>query len=56
MQVMDDGCGLHTGNPSAGFGLRGLRERAGQLDGAITLADRPGGGTILAIQLPIQEH
>jgi len=52
MQVMDDGCGLLAGNPSTGFGLRGLRERAAQLDGAITLSDRPGGGTILAIQLP----
>jgi signal transduction histidine kinase len=55
MQVMDDGCGLPTGNRGAGFGLAGLRERAGQLDGAITLSDRPGGGTILAIQLPVQE-
>jgi len=61
MQVMDDGRGLPTGNglpagkPGAGFGLRGLRERAAQLDGAITLDNRPGGGTILAIQLPIQE-
>ncbi|MCX6029101.1 MAG: sensor histidine kinase [Chloroflexi bacterium] len=53
LQVMDDGCGLLTGTPSTGFGLAGLRERAAQLDGAITLADRPGGGTILAIQLPI---
>ena len=53
MQVMDDGCGLPAGKLGAGFGLRGLRERAAQLDGAITLSDRPGGGTILAIQLPV---
>ena len=58
LQVIDDGCGLPAGAglpDGAGFGLRGLRERAAQLDGAITLADRPGGGTILAIQLPVQE-
>lgn len=55
LQVIDDGCGLADGNPGAGFGLRGLQERAAQLKGAITLSDRPGGGTILAIQLPIQE-
>jgi signal transduction histidine kinase len=58
LQVLDDGCGLPAGAglpDGAGFGLRGLRERAAQLDGAITLADRPGGGTILAIQLPVQE-
>ncbi len=54
LQVMDDGCGLPAGNPGSGsgFGLRGLRERAAQLDGTITLSERPGGGTILAIELP----
>ena len=52
LQVMDDGCGLIASNPGAGFGLRGLQERAAQLDGTISLSDRPGGGTILAIQLP----
>jgi signal transduction histidine kinase len=58
LQVMDDGCGLLAGAPDvggSGFGLRGLRERAAQLDGAITLSDRPGGGTILAIRLPLQK-
>ena len=56
LQVMDDGRGLAAGNSSPGFGLAGLQERAAQLDGTITLADRPGGGTILAMQLPIQEN
>ena len=61
LQVMDDGCGLPAGvnladgQVGAGFGLRGLQERAAQLDGAITLTDRAGGGAILTIQLPIQE-
>ncbi len=53
MQVMDDGSGLPASEVGAGFGLRGLRERAAQLDGAIILSDRPGGGTILTIQLPV---
>jgi signal transduction histidine kinase len=56
LQVMDDGRGLAAGNSSPGFGLAGLQERAAQLDGTITLADRPGGGAILAIQLPIEEN
>ncbi len=70
LQVLDDGCGLpptQGGNPggggnppyllpNTGFGLRGLAERAAQLDGAISLVDRPGGGAILAIRLPIQEE
>lgn len=55
LQVMDDGKGLPPSKPDTGFGLAGLAERAAQLDGAITLADRPGGGAILAIQLPTQE-
>ena len=37
-----------------GFGLAGLQERAAQLRGAITLSERPGGGTILAIRLPVE--
>ncbi len=53
LQVIDDGRGLPAANPAAGFGLAGLRERAAQLDGSIALSDRPGGGTILAIRLPI---
>jgi signal transduction histidine kinase len=61
LQVSDDGCGLvagaglPTGQPGSGFGLRGLRERAAQLNGAVALADRPGGGAILTIQLPNQK-
>jgi signal transduction histidine kinase len=55
LAVLDDGCGRPAGGQSgAGFGLAGLRERAAQLDGAITVSDRPGGGTILEIQLPVQ--
>ncbi len=55
LEVIDDGCGLTASSPGAGFGLLGLQERAAQLNGAITISDRQGGGTILAIQLPIQE-
>jgi signal transduction histidine kinase len=59
LQVSDDGRGLaaQSWQPcvTGGFGLRGLQERAAQLDGAVTLTDRPGGGAILAIQLPIQK-
>lgn len=49
--LRDAGNGLPQGS---GFGLAGLRERAAQLRGSITLSERPGGGTILAIQLPIE--
>lgn len=49
LQVSDDGCGLGIRTPDNGFGLRGLHERAAQLNGALTLADRPGGGAALTI-------
>ncbi len=55
LHVSDDGCGLGIKAPSNGFGLRGLRERAARLGGAVTLANRPGGGAILTIELPIQK-
>jgi len=41
LQVIDDGRGIEAGNSAAGFGLRGLQERAAQLGGAIMIADRP---------------
>jgi glucose-6-phosphate-specific signal transduction histidine kinase len=40
LQVSDDGRGLAAGALNSGFGLRGLRERATQLDGTITLDDQ----------------
>jgi signal transduction histidine kinase len=54
LRVVDDGRGLGAGSP-AGFGLRGLQERATQLGGSITISDRPEGGTILMIRLPLCE-
>jgi signal transduction histidine kinase len=56
LHVSDDGRGLAAGSSGDGFGLRGLRERAAQLNGTVVLADRPGGGAILTIQLPIQRE
>ncbi len=55
LQVIDDGRGLEVGKPTSGFGLRGLQERAAQLGGVVTISNRPDGGTILTIQLPLQE-
>lgn len=52
LHVSDDGCGLADPASGGGFGLRGLRERAARLGGTVTLANRPGGGATLTIQLP----
>jgi signal transduction histidine kinase len=51
--VADDGQGICHGRNPAGFGLRGLRERASQLGGDLCLDPRPLGGTQLSMRLPL---
>lgn len=50
--VSDDGRGTAPSAGAAGFGLRGLRERAEQLGGELHLEPRQGGGTQLSLRLP----
>jgi signal transduction histidine kinase len=51
--VGDDGKGISLDTGQAGFGLQGLRERAGQLDGELHVEPRPGGGTQISFRLPL---
>jgi signal transduction histidine kinase len=52
--VSDDGVGFPPDAAAgAGFGLRGLRERAAQLDGELYLEPRAGGGAQLSFRLPL---
>ncbi len=51
--VRDNGIGLQPGAETAGFGLRGLMERAAQLGGSLSLERRAGGGTQVSLQLPM---
>jgi signal transduction histidine kinase len=51
--VSDDGQGVSLSAEQAGFGLRGLRERAEQLAGELHLEPRQGGGTQLSLRLPL---
>ncbi len=55
LTVSDDGRGLPPEAEGRGFGLRGLRERATQLGGTLTLNERPGGGTQIQVSLPLSE-
>jgi len=50
--VSDDGQGVVAGG-EGGFGLAGLRERAGLLGGALHVEPRSGGGTQLSFRLPL---
>lgn len=51
--ISDDGKGISLGGKPAGYGLRGLRERASQLDGELHLEPRQGGGSQLSLRLPL---
>ncbi len=50
IEISDDGRG--RADPARGSGLRGLAERVEALDGRLSVADRPGGGTVLVAELP----
>ncbi|MEZ5078611.1 MAG: GAF domain-containing sensor histidine kinase [Solirubrobacterales bacterium] len=52
VEVADDGRGF--GSPSAGVGLTSMRERAAELGGALTVRERPGGGTLIRAELPVE--
>ena len=52
LEVADDGCGVAP-DCQAGVGLTSMRERATELGGSFELAARPGGGTLLRVELPL---
>lgn len=54
--VRDNGCGFNAGEAKkrAGFGLLGMRERAENIGGRMTIASTPGEGTAISVTLPIQ--
>jgi signal transduction histidine kinase len=51
LEVDDDGSGTVAPRPG-GAGLPGMRERAEELGGALTVEGRPGRGTTLQLRLP----
>jgi signal transduction histidine kinase len=51
--VSDDGIGPPMDSPQTGFGLIGIRERVATRAGKMALQARPGGGTVLAVILPL---
>jgi signal transduction histidine kinase len=51
VEVSDDGVG--GADPSAGSGLRGLRDRVDALDGRLEVVSPPGEGTTLRVELPL---
>jgi signal transduction histidine kinase len=52
LEVRDNGAGVTTADGPGGFGLLGLRERAAQLGGRLTLDSAPGAGATLRMEVP----
>ncbi|RSM67169.1 sensor histidine kinase [Amycolatopsis sp. WAC 01376] len=52
LRVTDDGAGFDPAEPTGGFGLAGMRARAGQVGGIVTYASEPGAGTTLELEVP----
>ena len=50
--VRDDGRGMVGGVASAGLGIRGMRERAGLLGGALKIDSEIGKGTRTVVEIP----
>lgn len=53
LRVSDNGKGM-IASEDGGFGLRGIQERAVQLNGELILEERRGGGTQLSLCLPVK--
>lgn len=54
LEMRDDGCGFDSRTEHAGFGLRGLTERADQIGAQIDVESAPGAGTRVAVSLPLE--
>jgi hypothetical protein len=50
--VEDDGAGFDQSSPAAGMGLANMRERAAAFDGTLAVQSRPGGGTLVTLDVP----
>jgi signal transduction histidine kinase len=51
LSVADNGIGLSDGH-TEGFGMRGMRARATQVGGTLTVRPTPGGGTTVTVEIP----
>jgi signal transduction histidine kinase len=55
LRVEDDGRGFQpgAGAPEGHYGIRGMHERAGEIDAALLLESTPGGGTRVSVEAPL---
>lgn len=53
LDIRDDGRGFVPQRRSDGFGLDGMRQRAGGVGGTLTVESEPGSGTAIAAAVPV---
>ena len=53
IRVSDNGRGFDPASETAGFGLSGVRERVGLLEGELRISSSPGSGTEVVVHLPL---
>jgi signal transduction histidine kinase len=53
LSVTDDGAGMETGRgPGVGQGLAGMKERAAEIGGTLSIGATPAGGTAVQVEVP----
>lgn len=52
LEVQDDGAGVPPAAPSSGMGIANMRARTEEIGGTLTVAGRPGGGTVVRCEVP----
>lgn len=55
LSVSDDGTGMPAHDNRRGFGLMGMEERAREVGGQLQIHSTPGGGTTVAVRVPVPE-
>jgi signal transduction histidine kinase len=52
LEIRDDGTGFDPASQTGGFGLRGMRSRAAEAGGILTVCTAPGAGTTVSVVIP----
>jgi signal transduction histidine kinase len=52
LEVRDDGRGFDPDGPALGYGLAGMRRRAAQVGGAVSVTSSAGAGTTVRVEVP----
>jgi signal transduction histidine kinase len=56
LTVLDNGKGLHINGKRTSLGLVGMRERARQLGGSVSVANGPDRGVLVEMRVPLRQY